>query len=530
MKCKKSTSYFAGILLLFMLMSCTLFALTAAATAAAEDPSAYVRGRLEQILPEVQEEDDASASNGIISITLAPELTSFISKYAKTDLSWLKQVDITYDGTSSAAAGDILLNSEGILSYQVLLDTSTMTETLLFPDLSKSYLTIDLSTMMDSRSRAYLEQYATDFMRLVFTLASSCSSEKDVRNLLGKYVDIISSYMTDVTAAAEEITSEKLALSKDCTTYTVTLTEAQLASMILDLIHTFQNDAKAQAIAKDVYGLFGKLSGQLAPSYPSEMIQRKMLSSVESVEQTLSEYTEADNGNYLTYAFSVDADDCVVKRAFNLYTSEVLDISVSLLTFTESDQYDIEVSTDLEGGMAFGVYGNCSFADGKLNGTSTLNVMGMDLISTDLVDITAGFLASNGTISVRPLEALSTMGLYAMMSVTGSSNMQEIQPIIQFFTSKSYDFSWDASAESFTGTFALKDADGKAYLDITGNAYPGSDAEFLLPDENDVVYNVDNSSDMSAFSQELQKALPLLYTRLFKAGVPSQLINIEDMF
>jgi hypothetical protein len=187
---------------------------------------------------------DDMSTNVDMKLSLGDGILDFANYYdeiATTDLSWLRESEFyfssNYKNEDVELNANISLNGEGLLSVKSILDMLTGQIYIQIPELTQSYMGIDVSESLQSGN-------------LTLELQRNLPETAEMERLLQKYLDLAIENIYNVEKSSETLEVE--GISQRCTTLTVTIDERDLQRIAGVILVAMLEDAELERIVDDL--------------------------------------------------------------------------------------------------------------------------------------------------------------------------------------------------------------------------------------------------------------------------------------
>lgn len=253
---------------------------------------------------------DTSAYDVELHLLFSDQVTDKINNYLpeerRGDFSWVDDLslhmNINRDRYIYEINADSKLKNHKLFSINSMMDTSDGLLLLQLPELSDSYLNVNLLTDNQELFGKYLHAIDKDSYTQCM---AALPSEQVFNELLLKYLSLLINEIHDVEQ--EKTTLSLDDISVDCTALTATITEEQLIDIYINLLETVRQDTLILGLVEDV-----AQANDLDPKSERE----KFIHSITEYIRHLQDATEkASENNYIKWTIYVDGQNNILGRS-----------------------------------------------------------------------------------------------------------------------------------------------------------------------------------------------------------------------
>lgn len=445
------------------------------------------------------------------------------------DLSWLKSISanssITVNGNQFSVDLSSNLNKDKLLSLAMAVDLDGGAMYLQIPELSSTYLGVDLEDVIGRSYDEFVEQWE-EFKDIYTGFIESLPDQKKMEKLVNKYVGIIMSCVDN--ADKKTVTLKVEGVSQKCTALEIEVTP----DLIIDVLEAILDEAESDSDLEDlIVGTLDALDDAFggALGIDGDDAYDEFLDALEDFHDELDEMADAVD--------EMEYDGTIL---LTLYVDGTGDIIGSKLT-VEDDYNSLEYAMLMtESGGKFGYELSMYFDDGRYeNGVALLGsgkksgdkitgdfVLSIDSYdeSMDLLEITTENLDTksfnegklNGKISV----SLTPDSAYALAREMGYSFIASVLEDIQLT------ISGKSSKKSAEFTYGVV-YDGKDMVSVTVAAESKKASKVKIPKKNDVIF-VEDERDIEDWVDTIN--WKTFFSNLEKTDLPDFILDpIEDI-
>lgn len=175
--------------------------------------------------------------------------------FAGVDLSWIQGIKI---GLNTSVKDDVYsigfttnLNSDDIISGNIIMDMGGEAFYLQFPELTKTYMGYDLGEEIDSSYQAEELEQLKENGEYSKALLQVMPSQAEVEKLIEKYISIALSCIDDVDKKGNK-TLKVESIQQNCTELKVTIDADTLEDILNAILNEALNDKELERIIIDV--------------------------------------------------------------------------------------------------------------------------------------------------------------------------------------------------------------------------------------------------------------------------------------
>lgn len=435
---------------------------------------------------------------------------------AGVDLSWFKSASLTYEGYSKDNVMEmkcgLAMEKKNVISADLIVDMAEEAVYLAVPELSKTYIGVDVSEIPDISYYMDTLDNSTEHMDALKAILSKLPEEKQVKDLTAKYLEIALNSIDDVNMKKGK-TLKAEGVSESCTLLEVTLDADTLQNVIENVAEQLENDREVKAIIK-------KLCDEIAGLNLDE------LDGIDIDSEEVYEYFQnacselADEAQYISFdeelvmSLYVDGKGVIRGRSFEFndgwsnYTVEILNphkggkIGFKAAVTVDNQEFSIAGSGKESGGRVSGDF------SAKYNGTA---IVDLTVKNFDTDALKKGYL--NGTVTVKAASGIGKV-LYGMSSVP--SMVTDLAVTV------------DVSMDGKSGKLAVSVAEDKdKWGTVSVSAKKESGRKASVPADKNTVF-IEDYNDIADYWDTVD--LDSLINTLDKLDVPSFVTDILEDF
>ncbi len=434
---------------------------------------------------------------------------------AGVDLSWFKSASLTYEGYSKDNVMEmkcgLAMEKKNVISADLIIDMAEEAVYLAVPELSKTYIGVDVSEIPDISYYMDTLDNSTEYMDALKAILAKLPEEKQVKDLTAKYLEIALDSIDDVNMKKGK-TLKAEGVSESCTLLEVTLDADTLQNVIENVAEQLENDREVKAIIE-------KLCDEIAGLDLDE------LDGIDIDSEEVYEYFQdacselADEAQYISFdeelvmSLYVDGKGVIRGRSFEFndgwsnYTVEILNphkggkIGFKAAVTVDNQEFSIAGSGKESGGKVSGDF------SAKYNGTAIVDLTAKNF---DTDALKKGYL--NGTFTVKAASGIS--------KVLGMSSVPSMVTDLAVTV--------DVSMDGKSGKLAVSVAEDKdKWGTVSVSAKKESGRKASVPADKNTVF-IEDYSDVEDYWDTVD--LDSLINTLDKLDVPSFVTDILEDF
>ena len=470
-----------------------------AVSAALSDFTASYEADLEQSEPLLNGEKAAVVD---MKLELGDTTRAMLGMAASFDISWFSNVGMKYSVTMKDAVevvtGSLYVNDTDICTFDVYVDTATMTYYYRVPEILPYYLKVSMAEMYEEEMGISVEAMQT----LMSDPMALYPDGQLLQDLLSRYLNIVfdgfesgEGNTTTVNLNGTEI---------EVMQYEGHMYEKNAYDMVIGLLETARDDEQLRELIEqlpaemvmdeggDVYGAFqSEIDGALS-------------------DLSTEEITE-DSSEYISSVIWVDESGAVVGRGLSMIEGEE---EYPVFTYQNiQNETDSKLSLAVNADdVLVSFAGDGKIKDGKLNGTYALSVDGTEAAEVEVIDY-----------DIASMEAGALNGAYKLKLKKGFIEDESYNMLTAF----ALNLNCATDAETGAGEYVLElttTGITLGSLTITGGFEDAEEKPEIASFEN--VLDVMSEEDSMKLGESLDWT-PVLENCL-AAGIPEDLVDMAD--
>lgn len=437
-----------------------------------------------------------TTANSKVSLTLGKGGKDLLelAGLAGVDLSWIESAsfasDVTVKGDQLGMSFSAAVNKSNILSLVMAMDIDAGEIYLQIPELTDTYIGIDLRDAVGSSYAKNLANGWEDFQEKYTEILTSLPSQAKLEKLLNKYMKIALSCVEDVDKKSKSLKVE--GVEQKCTVLEVTIDARTAADIVDAILEEAEDDGTLEDFIFDIADAF---------EADGDDIYDEFLDGLEYIYQGLK---NVRGGDEIVLTVYVNGKGEVVGREL-----EAGNVTIAMLMPEKGRKFGYEFSIT-EGRQSFSLTGSGKRSGDKIDGDFRLRYSGVSLldITTDnlnLKSLKKGQL--NGKVEVSIGSGIGTV----VGTVPGMSILQNMK----------FTLSGKSSAKSAECTFGLI-YDGDDMGSITVSAESKKASSVKIPKEKNVIF-VEDERDIEDWVDEIN--WDKMISNFEKADLPRSVIR-----
>ena len=299
-----------------------------------------------------------TTSNSTVTLTFGEgfeDVFELVEDMLGEDMTWLKSISadssITVNGNQLSVDLSSSLNKDKLMSLVMVLDIDEGAMYFQIPELSSTYLGVDLEDAMGRSYDEFVDQWE-EFRDLYTGFIESLPDQKQLENLINKYVGIVMSCVDD--ANKKSVTLKVEGVSQKCTALEIEVTP----ELVIDVLEAILDEAESDKDLEDlIVGTVDALADVFGAGYyglNGDDVYDEFLDGLDELRDELDEF--ADEARDMEYDTTI---------LFTLYVDGTGDIIGRKLT-VEDDYNSLEIAMMMaESGGKFGYEMSMYYDDGR---------------------------------------------------------------------------------------------------------------------------------------------------------------------
>lgn len=475
----------------------------------ARQADAAIKGFVETYENELENMKNTTnaGSNYNMSITLGDKVYDMLED-ADVDISWIESINIKGSSAQNEDAVQSVVsfgvNGKDAITADVTVDYDEEQMFLQFPELSDSYLYMDISD--------YEYDSIIDSVNAQKDLADKLPESAEIESVLKKYSDIIIESSNNVKKSKETITIDNL--SKKCTVLEVTYDEETIVDMAVAICTELNDDDVA-------LGLIEVLFEQAAALDEYTDADELMDDFKDALEEVIEDGEDNEyEGDDISMTLYVDGLGNIIGR-----TIEIEDVTFSYMMIQKGTEFEVSVELIDDEDMDFVVDGSGILDAANLTGEFYVYESGAELFVIEVADTTLTSM-SNGDFSGKiAMKFGEDMDSYIEAEMGGLSSSDEL--ILSAILDASLDIEFQGEGEK-THTAISVNVNDNAWVTITSDEERTEAGDFEIPSEDDA-YDLEDVLEMDDYYEEIDfdEYFDMLEDEV---GVDSDIVDIMRLY
>lgn len=422
------------------------------------------------------------------------------------DLSWLKSISVkgnwaTKSGVTSADAS-IAMNKDNILSGGLILDTEKESLYIQIPELTKTYIGMDLGDFMSNYEREMLDET----MESSKALADALPSQSDAQKISKKYLDIALGCIDDVSKKTEKETVE--GVTQKFTAVEVTIDDDTLQDIMKAVLKEMKKDKDIKKIVRDV---------AKAVDEDGDDVYEEFQESIDDILDDIKYYDLGD-AEELVMTVYIDGKGNISGRSLELKSSTGKrrdSATVKMLMTEKGSKFGYELSVSGFGSESVKLTGSGKKSGDKISGDFKLKYNGTSLVDVAVKNFDLDKAKKGQLDGAFEISASSKIGSLIGSAMAGSV-IEDVKLLLTFGSSKN------------TSTVSLGveyDGDDLGKASVSVKTDKGSKAS--IPSGKNVVM-VEDMDDLEDWIETIDWSKVI--SNLKKTDLPSEVLDLlEDV-
>ena len=437
---------------------------------------------------------------------------------AGADLSWFEKGSFTLEQNSknnvTQSIWGLDLGGERLLSMEAILDFNDAAAYLGFPELSKTYMTVDMDNPDFAEGFSYIAGVEPDeyvnTLELMEILYKEFPDKKQVEALTARYLELFLDHVEDVkmrtgkTVRAEGVT-------QSCTSLVIYLDKTDIQNMMAEFLEELQDDEAVEELLIQIYDMMDELDIDMGYYRNADDFYDAFLDEIDDILDDMDYYiTYHDELKMTVY---VDNKGQIIGRTLE-FPNSWDEVTLSYIMPHRGRKFGYKGSIEIDGEEISIVGSGKDFAN-KLSGDFTVKYEGMGIVDVAVKDFNLKSLKKgyiNGNFTVTAASGISR----ALDLASSYSYLSDMELVIDISSSK--------SSEKMSMTLKEgKDIWGTLTVTINrGNgkkvSVPSTRSSILVEDD----WDFEDWWDTLKWNDFLKK--------LDKANLPSETIDAAEEF
>lgn len=447
----------------------------------------------------------SSAAKGQIKLAVSEPVRKLAEEFLsdqgiELDLSWVESLVLepAFQSCPEGVQLDVGVGANGVVlaTVSTVVDLDKQTVSLGIPELSDTYMEMDLTEYVDEETLLMLDTLAQQ-QDLTQELIADLPSEKEVEALINNLGGVVVDHYQDAEKSDETVKQD--GVEQKLFVLHVELSEKEIGKLIVALLEALSEDETVEKFLNSgsrymngMAALYGETEEiDLYPMFQDGM--EELIAQMEDVD--LSSKTMVELDTYL------DSQDAIVGRAVTVNIDGTKEKG-HYLTVTNGEEFSFEAEV-----MTLQITGKGTTGkDGKTNAEYRLTAMGQELAVLEVKDsLTGDNGKTSGTYRLRLEDDLvEAMGFTDMISEAVSSGVLEL------------------TIKGDTATLALQAAGVEMFaLDLTGEAMEAGDVS--APTDS---FNIEDTASMLDWIADWD--LETVTDGLEEVGLPQEYKDVVD--
>lgn len=436
---------------------------------------------------------------------------------AGVDLSWFEKGTLTFEENSKSnimqSIWGLELGGQRLLSMDTIFDYNDAAAYLGFPELSKTYMTVDIDNPDFAEGFSYMagmepDEYAST-LELMERLYKECPDKKQMEALTARYLELFVNNIDNVkmrtgkTVRAEGITQK-------CTSLVIYLDKTDMQRIMTEFLKELQDDETVENLLYQLYDMLEELDMDMGYRNADDFYDG-FLNSIDDIIDDMDYFITYHNELEMTVY--VDDKGRIIGRTLE-FPNSWDEVTISYIMPHKGSKFGYKGSITIDGEeVSLTGYGK-DFGN-KVNGDFTVKYEGMGIVDIAVKDFNLKSLKKghvNGSFTVKASSGISR----ALDIVSSYSYLSDMTLAIDISSGKSSE-KWSMELKEGrdvwgTLTVAVSRGNGKKV------SVPSTRNSILIEDN----WDFEDWWDTLRWDAFIKK--------LDKAGLPSKTIDAVEEF
>ncbi|MCH5340431.1 MAG: zinc ribbon domain-containing protein [Acetatifactor sp.] len=288
-----------------------------------------------------------TTSNSTITLTFGEGFNDFF-KLAEgmigEDLSWLKSISssssVTINGNKLSMDLSTSLNQDKLLSLIMALDLDEGAAFLQIPELSSTYLGVDLKKAMGISIDDVLDSWE-DFRKEYIEVIEALPSQDRIEKLISKYIEVATACVDDVNKKSVNLKVE--GVSQKCTALEVAVTPHLIVDMLEAILDEAEDDSELEKLITDTVDALSDVLG-----VDGDNVYENFLDEFADLCDELNDsLSDVDDDDALLLTLYVDDKGDVIGRTLEI-EDDYSAVEIAMLMVESSGKFGYELSMYVE--------------------------------------------------------------------------------------------------------------------------------------------------------------------------------------
>lgn len=462
-----------------------------------------------------------TTSNSTITLTLGDGISDFF-KLAEDmigeDLSWLKSISssssVTINGNQFSLDLSTSLNKNKLLSLVMAFDLDEGDLFLKIPELSSTYLGVDLETAMGISIDDVVDAWE-DFRHEYTDVIEALPSQDRIEKLISKYIAVATACVDDVNKKSATLKVE--GVSQKCTALEVEVTPYLIVDMLEAILDEAKRDSELENLVVDIVDALGDVLG-----VDGDDVYKNFLDELESLCDELNDsLRDVDDNDVLLLTLYVDNKGGIIGRTLEM-EDDYSTVEIAMLMTESGGEFGYELSMYVDNGWSaadIAVLGSGKKSGDKISGEFVLSNNDEDILVVTTEDLDTKSLKAgrlNGKFSV----SLTSDSAYMLAREMGLSYIASVLEDLRL------NISGKASENSFECTIGVA-YHKKDMISVTVAADSQKASSVKIPKSKEVIF-VENERDLEDWVDTID--WKKFFSGLEKTDLPDFILDpLEDL-
>ena len=430
-------------------------------------------------------------SNATVSLALGKGGKNLLelAGLAGVDLSWIESASftsgVTIKGDQLGMNFSTAVNKRNIMSLVMAMDVDAGELYLQIPELTDTYIGIDLRDTMGSSYAKNLANGWEDMQEKYEEILTSLPSQAKLEKLLNKYMKIALNCVEDVDKKSKSLKVE--GVEQKCTVLEVTIDARTAADMVDAILEEAEDDRTLEDFFFDIAEAFGADGDDIYDEF------------LDSLDDLYNELKNTRGGDEIVLTVYVNGKGEIVGREL-----EIGNVTIAMLMPEKGRKFGYEFSVT-EGGQSLSLIGSGKRSGNKIDGDFRLRYNGASLL-----DITAD------NLNLETMKKGLLNGKIEVSIGSGIGTVAGVVPGLSILQNMKFTLNSKSSAKSVQYTFGVN-YDGKDMGSITVSGEKKKASSVKIPKGKNVIF-VEDSRDIVDWVDGIN--WDKIITNLEKADLP----------
>ena len=353
-----------------------------------------------------------------------------LASLAGVDLSWFEKGSFTFEENSknnvTQSIWGLELGGERLLSMDTILDYNNEAAYFGFPELSKTYMTVDMDNPDFAEGFSYFagvdpDEYMST-LELMEMLYKELPDKKQVETLTARYLELFLDHVGDVKMRTGK-TVRAEGISQSCTSLVIYLDKTDIQNMLKEFLKEIQDDGTVEELLIQIYDMIDELDLDIGYYRNADDFYDGFLDTIDDIIDDMDYFITYHEELKMTVY--VDNKGQIIGRTLE-FPNSWDEVTISYIMPHRGSKFGYKAGIEIDGEEISVVGSGKDFAN-RLNGDFTVKYEGMGIVDIAVKDfnlksLKRGYINGNFTVTAasgfsRALDLASTYSYLSDMAL-----------------------------------------------------------------------------------------------------------------